>query len=137
MKTVIVYYSFTGHTRALATALAKELRADVVEIKDKREHGKFYAYSVGCIKALRMAKGKIQYMAADLDAYDTIILMSPVWAGHTPPAINRVLDYLPEGKEVEVRMISATGQSACKQKVQAMVEAKGCQLTSFIDIKSM
>lgn len=137
MKTVIVYYSFTGHTAALANALGKELRADLVEIRDRREHGKFYAYTIGCIKALRMAKGKIQYMAADLSAYDTIIIMSPVWAGHTPPAINRVLDYLPEGKDVEVRMISASGESQCKEKVQTLIEAKGCKLTSFIDIKSM
>ena len=36
MKSVIIYYSYTGKTRELAEKTARDIDADLIEVKEKR-----------------------------------------------------------------------------------------------------
>jgi len=136
MKTLIVYYSYTGHAKARAEALAAAESADIAEIKDVQRPGKLKAYSVGCFTAMRGKAWPIRPLNADLAAHDRLILLSPTWAGSPPPTLHALLAQLPKGKAVSVKMVSASGKSGCKERVEAAVKARGCTLESFEDYKN-
>lgn len=136
MKTAIVFYSWSGHTAQLAKARAEKEGAALYEIKDKSRPGALGAYTAGCFAAMRMKRTPTLPFTAPLGEYDRIIIMAPVWAGHPAPAVNTVFDALPDGKEVAVCMVSGGGKSGCREKVQALVDSKGCKLAGYEDIRA-
>ena len=88
-KTLIVYYSFTGNCKAIATKLAGYVKADVLEIKPAEE-GLDYAannYAIGSslIAAIREKPGEaanypaIKPVSRDASEYDTIVIVTPLW----------------------------------------------------------
>ena len=135
MKTLVIYYSYTGHTKALATVLVAVESADVAEIKDVVRPGTFKAYAAGCFAAIRGKTWPIQPLDVDWEAYDRLILMSPVWASSVPPEVNSLLTRLPEGKSVYVKMVSKSGHSECKSRLETIIKAKSGTLDGFEDIK--
>ena len=136
MKPLVIFYSYTGHAKARAEALAAAESADIAEIKDVRRPNKLKAYSVGCFAAMKGKAWPIQPLNVDLAAYDRLILLSPTWAGSPPPAVNALLEQLPEGKSVSVKMVTGGGKSGCKERMEAALKAKGCTLESFEDYKN-
>ena len=136
MKTLILFYSYTGHTKKLAEEMSAKESADIAEIKDAKRPGKLKAYCSGCFNALRGKAWPIQPIAADLAAYDRIKICSPVWAGNLPPAVNAALEKLPGGKTVSFTLASASGKSDCRAKIETAVKSKGCTLEGFMDVKA-
>ena len=108
----------------------------MAEIKAVKRPRKFKAYTAGCFAALSGKSWPIQPLDTDMAAYDRLILLIPVWAGNPPPFVNNALEQLPEGKTVAVKMVSASGESNCKNKIEAKIKAKGGTLESFEDIKA-
>lgn len=135
MKKVVVFYSWSGKTEKLAKAYAEETDAYLYEIKDKRKPGTIRAYTAGCFSAMGMKQTPTLPLMAPMEEYERITIMAPVWAGHPAPAINSVFASLPEGREVEVLMVSASGSSSCREKVEVLVRSKGCTLVKFENIK--
>ena len=105
MKTVIVYYSMSGNTAYTAEKIARELYADMIEIKPKTQYP-----SKGIRKFLFGGKSALMAETPELEPYDfepgkydTVILGFPVWAGSvTPPVRTFVRDNLSalKGKRV-------------------------------------
>jgi multimeric flavodoxin WrbA len=135
MKSLVVFYSYTGHTKRLAQELAAKEAADITEVRDIRRPGKLKAYSLGCFAAMRGKPWPIQPLHVDWAAYDRLILCAPVWAGNPPPAFYALLERLPRGKAVSVKMVSGGGQSQCKARLEGSIKGKGCTLESFEDIR--
>ena len=135
MGTLVIYYSYTGHTRAIAQRLAEDLQVDIIEIRDMARPGVLKAYTSGVVAVIQGKVWPMQPIEADLSSYDKLILLTPVWAGNMPPVMNGLWDKLPSGKAVEVKMISASGSSRCKEKLEKILAAKGCTLEGFEDIK--
>ena len=103
MKTLIVYYSYTGNTRAVAKYIASKINAKTVEITTKK------AYSGSYDKVVEDAKRQVQegYMpeinpiGENLEEYDTIILGTPVWWYSFAPAVRSFLtSYNLAGKKI-------------------------------------
>ena len=136
MKKLVLYYSYTGHTKAIAEELAAKESADITEIKDVRRPGKLRAYTAGCLAAIRGKAWAIQPLDLDWAAYDHVILLSPIWAGNSSPAFNAALKQLPESKTAAVIMVSAGGKSNCRERLETVLKEKGCALESFEDIKA-
>lgn len=135
LKTAIIFYSYTGHTKRLAQELAGKENADLIEVKDKRRPGAIKAYTAGCLAALRGKKAGIGPVAGDLNAYDKIVVMGPVWAGNPAPPVNTIIDMLPSGKEVELHMVSASGGSRAESRLTARLREKGCGPVRYRNIK--
>lgn len=135
MKTIVMYYSWSGRTRALAKARAGEEDAALYEIKDQKKPNALVAYTAGCLSALCMKGTPILPLTVSLDEYERVVIMSPVWASHPVPAINTVLDALPREKQVAVVMVSASGKSKCRDQVERLIQGKACTLVSFEDTK--
>jgi len=136
MQTLVIFYSFSGRTKAIAESLAAEESADIVEIKEIRRTVKLKAYTRGIVASIRGKSWPIQQIEADYPAYDRLILLGPIWANNAPPAFNAMLEGLPEGKAVIVKMVSSSGKSDCKERLEAIIKAKGSTLESFEDIKA-
>ena len=92
MSTCVVYFSLQGNTKAAAELLAKNEKADLIEVPENKN----YKGIIGFMRAgFRAATGA----CADIDpgtlarmaSYDAIVVASPVWAGKTCPVFNAVL----------------------------------------------
>ena len=136
MKTLVIYYSYSGHTKAIAEKIAADETADIVEIKDAKRPGKLKAYSMGCFAAIKGRAWPIVSLIVDLALYERIILLSPIWAGNVPPAINTFLELLPESKIVSVKLISGSGKSACLTRIESIIIAKAGSVEGIEDIKA-
>lgn len=80
---LIVYYSETGHTRAVADALDKALDATVERIEAPLFDGRhgFWLFSWRLVSALAGLAAKIAPPRHDPAGFDLVILASPVWGG--------------------------------------------------------
>jgi len=136
MKTLVLFYSYSGNTKRLANKLAAKETADIAEIIDVRHPGKFKAYTAGCFAAMKGKAWPIRPLSVDLSIYDSIILLAPVWAGHPVPAVYAALELLPEGKSVEVKMVSGSGDCGCEERLRGIIESKGSTLAEFENIKA-
>jgi len=136
MKTLIIYYSYTGHSKIIAEGLAAAESADIAEIKDVKRPGKLKAYLLGCPGAIRGKSWPMEALDKDMSSYDRLILLAPVWAGNPAPVVNSVLSQIPADKTVEIKMISGSGKSDCKERIEKIIENNGSKLTDFEDIKA-
>lgn len=135
MKKLVIYYSYSGNTRRAAQAAAEQAQADLIEVVDKKRPNLFGAF-LQCVSARGMKATAAQPLGVDLSAYDHITLMAPVWAGFPAPAINNVIDALPRGKAVSVRLVSGGGSSTCREQVTAKIRSMGCTVEDWEDIRA-
>ena len=137
MKTLVIYYSFTGHTRAAAKKIAQAENADIIEVKETKKRSKLNAYVAGSFAAMRHKEAVLQEYACDFAAYDRIVIAVPIWAGHPAPAFNNIINLLPSGKEVELVMISGGGNSGSSaEKTKQRIADRGCRVTKYLDQKA-
>ena len=81
-KSLIVYYSRSGHTRKVAEDLAARLGCDVEEIREARNRRGVFGYFRSGREAFREQMAEIEQCSRDPAAYDLVILGTPVWAGN-------------------------------------------------------
>ena len=135
MKTLIVFYSLSGHARDYAIALAKEICADRQELRPVKPVGKVMA-TLRMPDTLKGRSWDIQPIIADLSAYDQLIICAPIWANNVPPYVNRFLEDLPAGKDISLKLISGSGASGgCRARLAKVIAGKGCTLVDADDIK--
>lgn len=98
MKTLLVYYSWTGNTRKLAQKITSKLKCDVEEIYEKGKRKGKLNYMVGGFQAMLGMKSRIEKPKRNPSDYDLVLVGGPVWAGRITPAIRA---YLSEAGEVK------------------------------------
>lgn len=90
-KTLVVYYSRTGITKKLASAIAQHLNADIEEIIDTHKR----SWLIGYIKAWRDAALKrqtdIQPLTSNISKYSLVCIGTPVWDFSLATAIRTFL----------------------------------------------
>lgn len=122
-KTVVIYYSFEGNSEFVAENIAKLMGADTEKLRVKNEPprkglGKFLH---GGKAALFKDDPGLFPLQVDLAAYDTVVMVYPVWAGTFPPAIQEFLKQYPfEGKKLCIVANSASG--AAQKSIDQMKE---------------
>lgn len=138
MKTLVLFYSFSGNTRKLASQKVAETGADIEEIIEIKKMSVLKAYIVGAYRAMKRKKTEIQPIKSQFNSYEKIIIMAPVWAGNPAPAFNSIVEQLPSGKKVELVMVSAgSGTNNSAEGTKNLIAARGCEVTDYIDIKTM
>ncbi len=137
MKTIVLYYSFGGHTKAEAARLASERDAELIGLVETKKRRLLSAFFPGAYHAKTRKASEIQSLTADLTQYDRIIIGSPIWGGFPTPAFNAIVDLLPAGKEVELFFCSAGGSSKDSEEgTRRMIQDRGCTLVEYRDIKA-
>lgn len=102
-KTLILYYSQTGATKAVAVELQSLLGADIACIEAVEPYDADYAATVARWRQEREEgiKVAIQPLTVNLDRYDTIFLGFPIWGGtYASPMATFLADNSLAGKKV-------------------------------------
>jgi len=137
MKTLVLFYSLSGNTRKLAAQKAAETGADIEEIIETKKMSVLKAYVIGAYKAMKRKKTEIQPIKSQLNNYEKIIIMSPVWAATPAPAFNSIVEQLPPGKKIELVMVSAgSGTKKSAEETKKLITARGCEVTVYTDIRT-
>ena len=126
-KTLILYYSHTGNTKAACEVLQKELGADIQEIRDLKARDKGFGMIAGMLKTILGMQTDIEPETVDFGSYDTLIIAAPIWASKFGLAMRTFVERNDfEGKPV---IIFITADSYVDEKYQnkhtALVEASG------------
>ena len=92
-KTLVLYYSLTGTTKAVADEIATRLGADVEELLCVDPYDtNFQACIARCMQEREAGVlPEIQPVQADLSKYDVIFLGYPVWFGTYAPPVTKWL----------------------------------------------
>lgn len=93
MNKLIVYFSYTGNTRNIASRIKEKLNCDILEIKTEVPYSEDYNKVVNDEQNSEASNylPKIQKIDIDLSKYDEIILGTPVWWYRPVPAIRTFL----------------------------------------------
>ncbi len=103
MKALVLYYSFSGNTRLIAETAAKELNADLEELKPVKPLNASGAGYVmwGLRQLVSQSKPPLLPLKHNANAYDLIIIGTPVWSYTVTPPIRTFLDEHPfNGKKI-------------------------------------
>jgi len=135
MKTLVVYYSWSGKTELIATSISKVLNADLRKIEEVKKRNRFFIFISGGYSALRGKCSKIKPINFSLDSYDLIFLGTPVWASRPTPAINTFISKADLAKKKVIlfaTMGSSGGEKAIKIMTEKIKAKKGKAIASFI-----
>jgi flavodoxin len=93
MKSLIVYYSLDGNTKLMAETMAKEIGAELLEIKPKKDQNpkSFMKFVWGGRQAMQKKEPELEAINKFPKDYELIIIGTPVWAWTVSPAIRSFL----------------------------------------------
>jgi len=86
-KAIVLYYSRTGDTRVVARSIQEAMDCDLQEIKDLKDRSGIKGFWGGMKDVTNKVKAEIKPQTLNLDAYELIVICSPVWGMHFIPAI--------------------------------------------------
>ena len=132
MKSIIIYYSYSGNTKKVADILANYLtktsEVNRLELLGLDESSSFFTQAQ---RAFFRRRGQIQPANFDLSNYDLICFGTPVWAFAPSPAMNTYLDkcFGLKGKQVILFTTygSGTGRRRCINYMEKILTKKGAR----------
>lgn len=98
MKYLVAYFSATGKTKSVAEKLSKAINADIFEIKPKHPYTAkdlnwMDSNSRSTIELKdRNSRPEIENKLSNIDDYNTIFLVFPIWWYTAPRIINSFLE---------------------------------------------
>ncbi len=122
MNSLVIYYSRSGNTRAVAEKLAGKLDADLEAIVCDRYSNGWLGYARAGYDSLRKALPEIVPIKANLAAYDILVLGSPIWTSYPATPVRSFLaqhEALPDRVAV---FFTQGGQSAPKDAARGIAD---------------
>ena len=121
-KSLVVYYSWSGNTRAMAQAIAKELNADIYEIRTVEPYPSAYRATVDLARE-QLQRGQrpaIRDDAPDLSQYSTILLGTPNWWSHVSMPMFTFMDQHDLSDKVLLPFVThgGGGMSSCEDDIR-------------------
>ena len=140
MKTLIVYYSYSGNTERVAKIYADAFKAKgEVAVQRLKPKSEIHGFGAQCRAAFTGKAAELEEGASfDVSPYDLIIIGSPVWAFAPVPAMNTYLAKVNglHGKKTIVLLTSGSGLGVkkCFKHIRAILESKGASQIDEINI---
>jgi flavodoxin len=126
MRTLIVYFSKFGKNKALAEEIQAKISGRLEEIVEKKPRTGFGLFVVGGFQAFFKKEVEIIAPKADPASYDLTIIVSPVWAGHLPPATRRYLKQMGgDFNDFAYISVCANGEKNGESFAEDLTEAAG------------
>jgi menaquinone-dependent protoporphyrinogen IX oxidase len=91
MNALIVYYSLSGTTRAVATAPAQEIAAGTEEIRCGRYTASVWGYLRASYDSWSGNRPSIEPLPRAHSAYELVIVCGPIWASHLATPVRTYL----------------------------------------------
>ena len=88
MRTLVIYYSKSGHTKSVAERIVRATNADAEEIV---EAGKRGGNVRAALDAIFKRKPALKPFGRSLDDYDLVFIGTPIWRMNAVPAIQAFL----------------------------------------------
>ena len=138
VKDLVVVFSRSGHTEAIAAVLADELKADMIKLEDAEKVSAFKCYILGASAARKGKAWPIKPVDVKLSSYNRIFVGAPIWWGRTAPEMNAFVEQNDfTGKEVIVFVSLGGNESAAGIKMLSeKIEAKGGKVVSSFAVKT-
>jgi flavodoxin len=144
MKTLVVFYSRTGHTRKIGQILEETLQCDAEEISDTKNRMGLFGWLRSGRDAMRRKLTTIQPPRYNPRDYDLIIMGTPVWGGMPTPAIRtyitqnfnnlkKVALFCTHGGS-DVDKVFTELEKICDQKAVALLEVRTEQVNKNLFI---
>ena len=133
-KVLVLYYSQTSNTKAVATEIATKLNADIEEIVAVNPYdGDFKATINRCIVEREQGTvTEIKPLAADIANYDVIFIGYPVWFGtYAPPVATFLANTDLSGKKIVPFCTFGSGGLESSVKDMAEKQPKAEILTGY------
>ena len=134
MSELVLYYSYSGHTKKIALDTAAKYNLTTCEVVDEVKPGKFKAYTKGCYHAMKGVATPIKPLMVSFAEFGAVLVFAPIWAGSIAPAMNTALAKLPMGTKVSLRLVSRSGRSS-KEKITKRLKTLGLEIIGYEDIK--
>jgi hypothetical protein len=127
MHTLVVYYSRSGSTRTMAKALAHGVGGTLRELVDASPRTNLVAAAMA---ALFGRSARLVDPNFDVSAWDTVVVMTPIWVGKPTPAANTFLRTVNlTGKKILVVALGESGENlATSSKLEKMARDRGGQV---------
>lgn len=93
MKRLIVYYSLSGNTEKAVKTIAEQLECDTLKIETRKPMPKSFAAQI-LVGGGQVAMGivpALKPIEKNLEAYDEIMIGTPIWNSKCVPAVNAFL----------------------------------------------
>ncbi len=101
MKTLVVFFSLSGHTRQVANEVATRCNADVEVIQETMDRRGVWGYLRSGWQALMRAAPPIGPTVHDPTDYDLVVLGTPIWNyGLAPPVRSYAMQHARHFKRV-------------------------------------
>lgn len=103
MKSLVIYYSFEGNTRRIATAIAGAVGADSLELKtvDTAEPKGFMKFIWGGKQVMSGKMPELKPLEKNPADYDLLFIGTPVWAWTYTPALKTFFNNVKiEGRKI-------------------------------------
>lgn len=126
MGSLIVYYSWTGNTEAVAGEISQITGGKLeklIEVKPRK------SFAGSAFSAILGSKSRLEPLKTPLNGdTDSVFLGTPVWASHSTPAVNTFLNKTDfTGKKVFLFFTLASSEKPEKviQSITKRIEKKG------------
>jgi hypothetical protein len=138
-KALVVYYSRTGNTRAIAETVREVLGCDIQEIKDMKDRSGFFGYIGGMIDSKKNPITEISPRKVNIKDYDLLVIGSPGWGVKLTPAINTFINRTDfTGKKVILfGVASARIKQATLDEYSQVIISKGGKVIDTFIIKTL
>ena len=121
MKILVIYYSFEGNTKLIAENIAREIDADILEIKpiDEIKTKGFMKFFWGGKQAVMNEKPELQPFDKNPNDYELIFIGTPVWAWGPAPPMKTFFDkYKFENKKIALFCCHGGGKAKTLDKMK-------------------
>ena len=138
MKSLVVYYSYTGKTELVARTLAESIKADILKIEDVQRPSLFKAYFFGGFASTQGKSWPIKQFKQDLSGYERIFIGCPVWFGMPAPQINSFIEQANiKDKQIVVFVtMGGNGSEAALKAMTAKIAARSGKIVSSFSVKT-
>jgi len=135
-KTVILYYSLAGNTKACSEALHASMGADIIEIKDLVDRSGSWGFAKSAFGSMFSMYTDIEPETPDLSPYSNIILASPIWTGKLSMAMRAFIGKNKfDGKKVVLfTTTNAFEKEEYKEKSRNLVRAAGGEVVGYYQV---
>lgn len=102
-KTLIVYFSWSGNTRAVANHIHDLIGGDIVEIETVVPYPDTYEEVTQIVPGQLASdyRPELKTKVGNMDEYDTLIVGTPIWGSHLAPPVKSFLaEYDLSGKAI-------------------------------------
>lgn len=130
MKTVIVYYSYSGNNELLAKELQNRLNCDIVKINEvKKRNGLTILIDIFFNRNPKVVRPKVLF-----SQYDRVILLAPIWAGRIANPMRSFIKLEKENLK-EYSFITLCGEGGNKNILAELTRYAGKPPVSVLELK--